>query len=84
LKGLEEKFTSTRNQVDLIRGEYRYKKSRYHEAKLKLEELRHYKERVKTQMNGFLIMYEVKKEEVLKELSRKLQQTSKYQSERVF
>jgi hypothetical protein len=29
-------------------------------------------------------MYEVKKEEVLKELSRKLQQTSKYQSERVF
>jgi hypothetical protein len=45
---LEDKFTATRNQVDLIRGEYRYKKSRYHEAKLKLEELRHYKERVKT------------------------------------
>lgn len=43
------------------------------ESKLKLEELRIYKERVKTQMSGFLIMYEVKKEETLKELSKKLQ-----------
>ena len=43
-----------------------------------MEELRHYKERVKNQMNGFLIMYEVKKEETLKELSKKLQQSSKY------
>jgi hypothetical protein len=58
--------------MDLIRGEYKFKKQRYAEAKLKLDELRHYKERVKTQMNGFLIMYEVKKEETLKELSRKL------------
>ena len=49
-----------------------------------MDELRHYKERVKNQMNGFLIMYEVKKEETYKELSKKLQQSSKYQSERVF
>jgi hypothetical protein len=72
LKELDDKFTTTKSQLDQIRGEYRYKKNRYHEAKLKLEELRHYKERVKTQMNGFLIMYEVKKEETLKELSKKL------------
>jgi len=39
---------------------------------LKLDELRVYKEKVKNQMNGFLIMYEVKKEETLKELSKKL------------
>jgi hypothetical protein len=43
------------------------------ESKLKLDELRHYKDRVKNQMNGFLIMYEVKREETLKELSKKLQ-----------
>ena len=29
-------------------------------------------------MNGFLIMYEVKKEETLKELSKKLQKSEKY------
>ena len=58
--------------IDLIRGEYKFKKRRYMESKLKLDELRHYKERVKTQMNVFLIMYEVKREETLKELSKKL------------
>ena len=58
--------------IDLIRGEYKFKKRRYMESKLKLDELRHYKERVKNQMNGFLIMYEVKREETLKELSKKL------------
>ena len=58
--------------LELIRGEYKFKKRRYMEAKLKLDELRHYKERVKNQMNGFLIMYEVKREETLKELSKKL------------
>lgn len=35
-------------------------------------------------MNGFLIMYEVKREETLRELSRKLQESEKYQKERVF
>ena len=35
-------------------------------------------------MNGFLIMIEVKKEETYKELSKKLQNTSKYKQERVF
>lgn len=58
--------------IDLIRSEYKFKKRRYMESKLKLDELRHYKERVKNQMNGFLIMYEVKREETLKELSKKL------------
>lgn len=62
----------------MIRGEYKFKKRRYMESKLKLDELRHYKEKVKNQMNGFLIMYEVKKEETLKELSKKLQQSSKF------
>ena len=58
--------------MELIRGEYRFKKARYQEAKLKLDELRVYKDKVKNQMNGFLVMYEVKKEETLKELSKKL------------
>lgn len=49
-----------------------------------MEESRNYKEKVKTQMNGFLIMYEVKREETLKELSKKLQKSEKYKQERVF
>ena len=68
----------------MIKSEFSYKKARFTEAKMKLEELRHYKERVKNQMNGFLIMIEVKKEETYKELSKKLQNTSKYKQERVF
>jgi hypothetical protein len=35
-------------------------------------------------MNGFLIMFEVKKEETLKELSIKLRNSSKYKVEHVF
>lgn len=60
------------HSLDLIKGDYKFKKARYQDAKLKLDELRVYKEKVKNQMNGFLIMYEVKREETLKELSKKL------------
>ena len=70
---MEEKFSSTRLALDSIKSEYRFKKSRYLESKMRLDELRVYKDKVKTQMSGFLIMYEVKKEETLKELSKKLQ-----------
>lgn len=84
LQDLQDKFESVQHSLDLIRGEYRFKKGRYHEQKLKLDELRHYKEKVKTQMNGFLIMCEVKKEETLKELSKKLKESNKYQSKGVF
>jgi hypothetical protein len=70
--------------LDGIKDDYAYKKNRFHDSKLKLDELRHYKEKVKNQMNGFLIMYEVKKEETLKELSKKLQNSEKYKIERLF
>lgn len=69
---IQGKLSVVDASIDLIRGEYKFKKRRYMESKLKLDELRHYKERVKNQMNGFLIMYEVKREETLKELSKKL------------
>ena len=72
LGDIQGKLTGVEASIDLIRGEYKFKKRRYMESKLKLDELRHYKERVKNQMNGFLIMYEVKREETLKELSKKL------------
>jgi hypothetical protein len=72
LGDIQGKLSVVDASIDLIRGEYKFKKRRYMESKLKLDELRHYKERVKTQMNGFLIMYEVKREETLKELSKKL------------
>jgi hypothetical protein len=72
LGDIQGKLSVVDASIDLIRGEYKFKKRRYMESKLKLDELRHYKERVKNQMNGFLIMYEVKREETLKELSKKL------------
>lgn len=84
IQDLHEKMADVKKQIDLIKDDYSFKKNRYLDSKLKLEESRHYKERVKAQMNGFLIMYEVKKEETLKELSKKLQQSDKFKQERVF
>jgi hypothetical protein len=84
LKDLYDKIAQVQTSIDQIKDEYTYKKNRFHDSKIKLEESRHYKDRVKNQMNGFLIMYEVKKEETLKELSKKLQNSEKYKSERVF
>ncbi len=69
---LNTKLNAVLHSLDLINGDYKFKKTRYQDAKLKLDELRIYKEKVKNQMNGFLIMYEAKKEETLKELSKKL------------
>jgi hypothetical protein len=69
---LNTKLNAVLHSLDLIKGDYKFKKTRYQDAKLKLDELRIYKEKVKNQMNGFLIMYEAKKEETLKELSKKL------------
>lgn len=84
LQDLAHKIADVQAQIDLIKDEYKYKKDRYHDSKMKMEESRHYKERVKNQMKGFLIMYEVKREETLKELSKKLQNSEKYKQERVF
>lgn len=84
ISDLNNKLNAVLQSLDLIKGDYKFKKARYQESKLKLDELRIYKEKVKNQMNGFLIMYEVKKEETLKELSKKLQTSSRYKEERVF
>lgn len=84
ISDLNNKLNSVLQSLDLIKGDYKFKKARYQESKLKLDELRVYKEKVKNQMNGFLIMYEVKKEETLKELSKKLQTSTRYKEERVF
>ena len=81
---MNTKINAVLHSMDLIKGEYKFKKARYQDSKLKLDELRVYKEKVKNQMNGFLIMYEVKKEETLKELSKKLQSSARYKEERVF
>ncbi len=69
---MNTKLNAVLHSLELIKGDYKFKKARYQDAKLKLDELRVYKEKVKNQMNGFLIMYEVKREETLKELSKKL------------
>ena len=84
VQDLHNKITAVQMSIDLIKDDYKYKKNRLQETKIKMDELKNYKEKVKLQMNGFLIMYEVKKEETLKVLSQKLQNTEKYKIERVF
>ncbi len=44
---MNSKITSVLHSMELIRGEYRFKKARYQDAKLKLDELRVYKDKVK-------------------------------------
>ena len=47
LKDLNDKIGSVKAGLDLINNDYKYKKTRHFDSKMKLEELRHYKERVK-------------------------------------
>ena len=52
-----------------MRPYYKDKKKRYVDANAKVTDLLHFKEKVKDSLNGFLIMFEVKKENTLQTLS---------------
>ena len=64
--------------MDLIKANYFRLRKIYYYQKIKLEEQIHYKERIASQMNGFLLMYELKRHQTLKELSEQLKQTDKF------
>ena len=68
----------------MIQEDYYQKKSKYIDAFEQLKELKKYKEETKNQMCGFLVMYELKREQTLKDLSKKLKQTPGYQYENLF
>lgn len=51
--------------LDALKPDYRDKKKRYVEASSKVKDLIDFKEKVKDSLNGFLIMFEVKKEQTL-------------------
>jgi len=84
LKEIYSKLSDVKKHIDMIKDDYTQKRQRYQDAKMKLEEVKQHKANIKEQMNGFLIMYEVKKEETLKELSKKLQSTERYKTEHTF
>lgn len=64
--------------MDLIKANYRRVRKIYYHQKIKLEEQIHYKERIASQMNGFLLMYELKRHQTFKELSEQLKKTDKF------
>ena len=58
-----------RGSLDSLRPYYKDKKKRYVDSNAKVTDLLHFKEKVKDSLNGFLIMFEVKKESTLQTLS---------------
>jgi hypothetical protein len=58
--------------LDALKPDYRGKKKRYIEASSKVKDLIMRKNTVKDSLNGFLIMFEVKKETTLQNLSHQL------------
>lgn len=78
LLAIEYKIGNSENLKNMIEEDYYDKKDRFREAYSRLEELKKFKEETKSQMCGFLVMYEMKREQTLKDLSKKLQQTPGY------
>ena len=81
LLAIELKICNSENLKNMIQEDYYQKKSKYIEALEQLNELKKYKDETKNQMWGFLVMYELKREQTLKDLSQKLKQTPGYQYE---
>lgn len=78
LLAIELKIGNSENLKNMIQEDYYDKKEKYRDAYFQLDELKKFKEEAKNQMWGFLIMYEMKREQTLKDLSKKLQQTPGY------
>jgi len=91
IKQLVREIKSIESRIEKINNDYvqstsYYKKlsESYHEKKTRFEEIKNYKESVQGQMNGFLIMYEIKKEQILRELAGKLKHCKKYKDLHIF
>ena len=69
LSDIFDKVQAVRGSLDTLRPYYKDKKKRYVDANAKVTDLLHFKEKVKDSLNGFLIMFEVKKENTLQTLS---------------
>ena len=57
---------------------------KYSKTRVRVEELREKKKSIKDQLNGFLIMYELKKESIIKALSLNLRQCNMFKNYRLF
>lgn len=57
---------------------------KYSKNRVKVDELREKKKSIKDQLNGFLIMYELKKESIIKALSQNLRQCNMFKNYRLF
>ena len=72
LLAIETKISNSENLKNMIQEDYHSKRNKYREANEQLEELRKYKEEASIQMCGFLHMYELKRTDTLKGLTKKL------------
>ena len=84
LREIFEKKELASNQAELLKPDYKAKKTEYVLTKDKLEDLLQHKESVKEQLLGFLKMYEVKKEATLLQLSHALQKSDSFKKQHVF
>ena len=84
LREIFEKKDAASMQAEQLKPDFRAKKQEYLETKDKLEDLLQHKESVKEQLDGFLKMYEVKKEATLLQLSHALQQSDSFKKQHVF
>jgi hypothetical protein len=72
LREIFDRLEGVRMTLQTLKPHYRSQKKRYVENNAKVKDLLHFKDKVKDSLNGFLIMFEVKKEDTLKTLSHSL------------
>lgn len=78
LLSIEYKIGNSENLKNMIQEDFYDKRERYREAYLTLEEVKSTKIKLNDQMAGYLIMYEMKREQTLKDLNKKLEKTQGY------
>ena len=78
LEAIESKIGVSENLKNMIQEDYYEKKQKYRDAHIQLEELKKYKDEIKNQMWGFLVMYEMKREQTLKDLNKKFEEKPGY------
>ena len=78
---IEYKIGNSENLKNMIQEDYYDKRERYRDAHIALEEIKSTKVRLKDQMADYMIMYEMKKEQTLKDLNKKLESTPGYMHE---
>lgn len=66
---INKRLLSVQSDMSAFKQSYLNFRKRYQKAKLKLEEQLQVKERIASKLNGFLLVYELKRNQTYKDLS---------------